>query len=163
LYQQHRRLLLKRRGSLGGEHPESVALTFEISVQKACQRQPNCAEVLAFCSLLHPDAIPEELLYQGLNLDLLQFNEVVRALRSYSLIKRNTEKQVLSLHRLVQAMIRDGMKRQILQQWAERVVQVLNEAFPQVTFEEWRKCERYLPHALLCVNAPLHAVVSPPH
>jgi tetratricopeptide (TPR) repeat protein/transcriptional regulator with XRE-family HTH domain len=161
LYQEQRRLLLKRRGALGGEHPDSVALTFEISVQKACGLHPNCAEVLAFCSLLHPDAIPEELLCQGLNLDQLHLNEVIRALRSYSLIKRNTEKQVLSLHRLVQAVIRDGMEKQTFQHWAERVVQVVNDAFPEVTFEAWAQCERYLPHALLCTNAPLHEVVPP--
>ena len=119
-------------------------------MQKACELHPSCADVLAFCSLLHPDAIPEELLRQGLNLDLLHFNEVIRALRSYSLIKRDAEKQVLSLHRLVQAVIRDGMDTQTFQRWAERVVQVVNEAFPEVTFAEWTRCERYLPHALFC-------------
>src|SRR5262249_10942834 len=96
-------------------------------------------------------------------LDRLHFNEVIRALRSYSLIKRNAEKQVLSLHRLVQAVIRDRMERQTLQQWTERVEQVLNDAFPEVTFEEWKRCERNLPHALICVNPPLHEMVPPLH
>jgi Tetratricopeptide repeat len=161
LYQEQRRLLLQRRGELGGEHPDSIALTFEISVQKACQLHPKCAEVLAFCSLLHPDAIPEELLRQGLNLDQLHFYEVIRALRRYSLIKRNADKQVLSLHRLVQAVIRDGMEKHTMQRWTECVVQVVNDAFPEVTFEEWKRCERYLPHALVSVNAPLHEAVPP--
>jgi tetratricopeptide (TPR) repeat protein/DNA-binding XRE family transcriptional regulator len=160
LYQDQRRILLQRRGTLGGEHPDSIALTFEISVQKACERHPKCAEVLAFCSVLHPDSIPEELVHQGLGLDQLDFHEVIRALRSYSLIKRNAEKQILSLHRLVQAVIRDGMDRQTWSQWAKRVVQVLNSAFPEVAFEEWKRCERYLPHVLMCV--PLHETVPLP-
>jgi len=148
---------------LGGKHPDSVALTLEISVQKACERHPTCAEVLAFCALLHPDAIPEELLRQGLSLEPLHFNEVIRALRSYSLIKRNPEKQVVSLHRLVQAVVRDGMDKQTVQRWTECVVQALNDAFPEVTFEEWKRCERYLPHALLSVNDPLYEAVPPLH
>ena len=162
IYQEQRRTFLKMRGDLGGEHPDSVALTIEISMQKACQRHPKCADVLAFCSLLHPDAIPEELLHQGLGLDRLHFHEVLKALRSYSLIKRNAEKQVLSLHRLVQAVIKDGMDEQTLQQWGERVVQAVNETFPKVMFEEWKKYERYLPHALIGVNALLQEVVPSP-
>jgi tetratricopeptide (TPR) repeat protein/DNA-binding XRE family transcriptional regulator len=161
LYQEQRRLLLQRRGELGSGHPDSIALTFEISVKSACERHPKCAQVLAFCSLLHPDAIPEELVYQALGLDQLDFHEVIRALRSYSLIKRNAEEQVLSLHRLVQAVIRDGMDRQTLQRWTECVVQALNDAFPEVTFEQWKRCERYLPHVLICTNTPLHETDSP--
>ncbi|TMC19492.1 MAG: helix-turn-helix domain-containing protein, partial [Chloroflexi bacterium] len=40
IYQQQSHLLLKRRGALGGEHPDSVAQTIEISMQKACQLHP---------------------------------------------------------------------------------------------------------------------------
>ena len=154
LYQQQRRVLLQRRGSLGGEHPETVATTLEICLQKACELHPHCAEVLAFCALLHPDTIPEELLSEksGLNLDLLQFNEVMGALRRYSLIKRDSEKKVLSLHRLVQVVIKDRMDQEELRKWIECVVQAVNKAFPEVAFEEWSQCERYLPHALVCAN-----------
>jgi tetratricopeptide (TPR) repeat protein len=161
LYQQQSRSLLKRRGDLGGKHPESVATTFEISLQKACKLHPSCADILAFCSLLHPDTIPEELLRQGLNLDLLLFNEVIRALRSYSLIKRDAKKQVLSLHRLVQAVIRDGMDKQTMNRWTERVVRAVNAAFPEATFEEWPRCEQLLPHVQVCATWIEREVVAP--
>jgi len=162
LHQEQRRLLLKRRGDLASEHPESVALTLEISVKSACELHPKCADVLAFCSLLHPDAIPEELLHQGLGLDLFHFNEVIRALRSYSLIKRYPEKRVLSLHRLVQAVIRDQMDRQTESQWTACVVQALNDAFPEVTFEQWSKCEQLLPHVQLCATWIEGEILSTP-
>jgi transcriptional regulator with XRE-family HTH domain len=154
IYQQQRLLLLQRRGLLGSEHPETVATALEISLQKAYELHPKCAEVLAFCAFLHPDAIPEELLRKApsLDLDQLQFNEVIQALRRYSLIKRDSEKQVLSLHRLVQAVIRDRMEPQIFRHWAESVLQTVNDAFPEVAFEQWTRCERYLPHALVLVN-----------
>jgi hypothetical protein len=109
LYHQESHTLLKIRGSLGGQHPESVALTFEISLQKACQLYPRCADVLSFCALLHPDTISEEMLCQQMGLDQFHFNETMRALRRYSLVKRDDEKKLLSVHRLVQAVIREKM------------------------------------------------------
>src|SRR5204863_3091591 len=96
----------------------------QLSMKKACELHPRCAEVLVFCALLHPDAIPEELLEQetGLHLDLLTFDEMVGALRNVSLIKRDPISHVLSFHRLVQAVIKDGMDEQSLRQWSKRVV-----------------------------------------
>jgi tetratricopeptide (TPR) repeat protein/transcriptional regulator with XRE-family HTH domain len=154
LYQQQRLLLLQRRGLLGSEHPETVATVLEISLQKVYELHPKCAEVLAFCAFLHPDAIPEELLRKApsLDLDQLQFNEVIQALRRYSLIKRDSEKQVLSLHRLVQSVIRDRMDLQTFRHWTDSVLQAVNDAFPVVTFEQWMRCERYLSHALASVS-----------
>ncbi len=149
LYQQQSRHLLKSRGSLGDRHPESVALTFEISMKSACELHAGSADILAFCSLLHPDAIPEELLCHEIGLDLLHLNDVIVALRRYSLIKRDVERKVLSVHRLVQAIIRDTMESQTLRQWMTRVVQAVNTAFPEAEFEQWSRCEQLLPHALL--------------
>lgn len=154
LYRLYRRHLLQNRGFLADEHPESVALTLEISMQKACQLHPSCADILAFCSFLHPDAISENLLCQetALNLPLLHFNEAIRALRRYSLIKRDTEKRVLSIHRLVQAVSRDAMDSQTVRLWTERVVRAVNAAFPKTEFEQWNKCEQVLPHVLVSVT-----------
>jgi len=130
LYQQKRSLLLQRRGLRGGEHPEAVAMMLSISMKKACERHPSCADVLAFCALLHPDAIPEELLRvdSGLHLNLLVFNEVMAALRNYSLIKRDPESNLLSVHRLVQAVFKHGMDEQSVEQWTERVIRAVNAA-----------------------------------
>ncbi|TMC16968.1 MAG: tetratricopeptide repeat protein, partial [Chloroflexi bacterium] len=154
LYQQQSCNLLKSRGSLKGQHPESVALTFEISLQKASALHPGCADILSFCSLLHPDAIPEEILCQqtALDLHLLSFNEAIIALRRYSLIKRDSKKKVLSIHPLVQAVRRDAMESQTLRQWMERVVRAVNAAFPEGDFEQWSRCEQFLPQVLACAT-----------
>src|SRR5262249_21175606 len=151
-YQQQAPHLLKSRGTLGGEHPESVALTLSMSMQKASELHPGCGDILSFCSLLHPDAIPEDLLCQetALNLPLLDLHEAIVALRRYSLVKRDDEKRLLSIHRLVQAVCRDAMESQTLRQWMEQVVRALNQTFPEGKFEEWSRCEQLLPHVLLC-------------
>jgi len=154
LYLQQSRHLLKSRGSLGAQHPESVARTIEICVKSACELYPGCADILSFCSLLHPDAIPDELLCQetALDLDLLHFNEAIVALRRYSLVKRDSEKEALSIHRLVQAVIRDAMESQTLRQWMARVMRAVNAAFPEAEFEQWSRCEQLLSHVLVCAT-----------
>jgi tetratricopeptide (TPR) repeat protein len=163
LYQQQCRHLLKNRGSFAGEHPESVALTLEISMQKACELHPSCADILSFCSLLHPDAIPEELLCHeiALNLPLLHFNEAIVALRRYSLIKRDAQMRVLSVHRLVQAVSRDLMESQTLRQWRERVIRAVNAVFPEAEFEQWSRCEQLLPHVQLLATWVEREAIAP--
>jgi len=65
LYQQRRTELLGDRRTLLDEHPDSVATTGSLAVQRVEQRQPAAAELLRLCAFLAPDAIPEELLTQG--------------------------------------------------------------------------------------------------
>ncbi len=158
-YREARQYLLNRRGSLGstyreGKHPESVAATFELSFNKAFKQHPMATDILYFCAFLQPDAIPEELLHQddGLRIDATSFNEGIAALLRYSLIKRNTQDKTLSMHRLVQAVLLDSMSPDLRKQWRERVVQALNEAFPEVEFKEWTRCGRLLPHVLICAT-----------
>jgi tetratricopeptide (TPR) repeat protein len=163
IYQERQGVILERRGSLGERHPESVALTFEISLKSVCQLHPGCADVLSFCSLLYPDAIPEELFSQqtGLSLDVHFFDEAIVALRRYSLVKRDAEKKVLSIHRLVQAVIRDVMESQTRRLWTERVVRAVNAAFPEAEFEQWSRCEQLLPHVLVCATLIEGCLIAP--
>jgi tetratricopeptide (TPR) repeat protein len=153
LYDKQRRILLERRGSLGDEHPETVVVTFEVCFERACEVCPLVADVLSFCAFLSPDTIPEEVLgYDDrLKLSSLEFDEAIGALRRYSLIRRNTQEKVLSVHRLVQAVRKDSMSAQTMREWAERVVLSVNAAFPDdVEYATWAQCERLLPHALIC-------------
>jgi tetratricopeptide (TPR) repeat protein len=152
LYREQRRILLKKRGLLGDEHPESVVVTFEVCFQRASTLCSSAAGVLSFCAFLHPDAIPEEIFshVEHLKLSPLAFNDAIRALRRYSLIKRNAQDKLLSVHRLVQAVRKDGMDKETHPEWAERAVLAVNAAFPVVKFNNWSFCDRLLPHALVC-------------
>jgi tetratricopeptide (TPR) repeat protein len=162
LYSHQRLTLLNERGSLGDQHSETVVVTFDISFQRACELYPPTADVLHFCSFLHPDDIPEELFCQdsGLNLNGTMLNNAIRALRRYSLIKRNTEKKGLSIHRLIQAVLIDAMSIRTRKQWRERVVQAVNEAFPKVEFKKWTSCGRLLPHVQVCATGREHEPIS---
>ncbi len=62
------------------------------------------------------------------------------------------EAQTLTVHRLVQAVLKDEMNEEAQCQWAERAVCAVNSAFPDVKYETWPKLERLLPHARICAE-----------
>ena len=154
-YQARRAFLLTWRGQLGTDHPESVATTIALSLGKVERSNPAAAELLRLCAFLDPDAIPEELLTQGASdlgpilepaaTDPLALDEVLAALRHYSLLRRHPESKTLSLHRLVQAVLKDQMNEQTQREWAERCVLVVNRTFPTHEAALWQHGPRLFP------------------
>src|SRR5947209_17339128 len=57
---------------------------------------------------------------------------------------------MLSIHRLVQAVIKDEMDEETQRQWAERAVRAVIQVFPFDEAAPWLRSQRYLPHALEC-------------
>jgi tetratricopeptide (TPR) repeat protein len=162
-YRERRTILLRERGGLGDEHPEPVATTWSLSFDQVEHNSVAAADLLRLCAFLHPDAIPQELITEGmadlgpplepLGTDPLALNAALKELRAYSLVRRDPSTQTLSLHRLVQAVLKDSMKEQTQREWAERSVRAVDLAFPDVTNVALREqCERYLPHALVCAT-----------
>ncbi len=163
LYQSHRATLLKRRGSFGGkEYPHPVATTWSLSFDQVEQADPVAAALLRLCAFLHPDAIPEEMLVAGAigldpNLHSIADNPIrldaaIGTLRRYSLVRRNTRTKMLTIHRLLQAVLRDAMTKESEQEWGERTVRFISQAFPDEESSTWQQCELYLPHALACIE-----------
>ncbi len=163
IYEQHRATLLAHRGKQATNYPNSVATTWSLSFEKIEQVHPAAAELLRLCAYLAPDHIPEELLINGANywpaalqeavVEPLRFNELLKALRAFSLVKRLTQERLLSLHRLVQVVQRDRMEPQQQRKWAERVVRAVNMLFPADPEEQvgtWPQCLRYLEQAQAC-------------
>ena len=162
LYRLRRQRLLRTRGQDAAGHPEPVAATWSLSLEKIKQANPAAAELLCLLALLHPDSIPESMivaaavefgpLLQPVLKEEFDFNEAIGELHKYSLIKRDPEKKILVIHRLVQAVIWDDMDRETQRLWAERMVLSINRVFPVVEFATWNTCQQYLPHAQLCVT-----------
>ncbi len=157
-YQDARADLLRRRGRTGKDHPLPVATTWKLSFERVQQANPSAADLLNVCAFLAPDAIPEDMLIAGatelgphlagLKDHPIQWNEAIGKLLDFSLIRRTPETQSLSLHRLVQEVLRIEMDEATRKTWAERCVRAMDEAFPQVDFTTWSQCARYLVHAL---------------
>lgn len=162
LYQTRSGELLGLRKSLAADHPEPVTTTWSLSFEQVKQANRAPEALLHCCALLAPDAIPEELLSEGASelgnvlgpvaADPFKLNAAIEAVRRYSLLKRVTKTNILSIHRLVQEVLRAEMTPRVRRQWAERVVRAVNQVFPKVEFETWAHCERLLPQAQVCAQ-----------
>jgi hypothetical protein len=157
LFQRHHAVLLGLRDLFRGtnaDHPLSVSETLSLSLERIKQVNPAAQELLQLCAFLHPDAIPEEMLLEGaadlspllqeIVCDPLKLDATLAELRRYSLLQRNSDAKTLSLHGLVQVVMRDHMDEAVQRRWAARAVQVINRVFPQV--EYWvtsSLCQRY--------------------
>src|SRR5258708_6274038 len=99
------------------------------------------------------DAAASSFAQAGRKEDAFLWHEAIRAVSAYSLLKRNTEEHTLSIHRLVQAVLRERMSEQERELWQQRAIRMLNVLFPEVTHDTWKQCERLLPHVLTCAAA----------
>lgn len=111
---------------------------------------------------LPTDAIPEEVVTKGAPdlgpalgklTDDVALDAPISILRRYSLIDQHAETHTMAIHRLVQAVLVDGMDSDTQRAWAERAVRAVNRVFPDVEFKAWQSCQRYLPHALVCAES----------
>ncbi len=160
-YQVQRAKLLKRRGSNSSDYPASMATTWSLSFERVAQNAV-AADLLRLCAFLAPDAIPEEIVIKGASYlgEHLQgvledeglLDEAIAVLRAYSLIRRNTTEKMLSIHRLVQAVLRDAMPAEEEKKWAQQTVYAVNATFPNTEFTQWSICKRCLPHTLACLD-----------
>src|SRR5262249_6704593 len=81
-------------------------------------------------------------------IDTLAFDEVIAALRRYSLLE--VEYDALRVHRLVQAVARDRLGEEARAVWAAVAVRLGQRAFRfnESEVNTWPTCARLLPHAL---------------
>jgi tetratricopeptide (TPR) repeat protein len=162
IYRMQRSNLLQQRGQLSIGHPDPVATTWSLSFQEIERTNRAAADLLRLCAFLSPDSIPEELITAGsadlggalksIAADLFKFSEAMREVLRYSLLQRDARSKTLSVHRLVQAVVKDGMNQRTQQLWAERAVRAINRVFPTNEVQYWPLCQQYLPHVQECIT-----------
>lgn len=162
LYATHRKELLARHSRFLIDYPETVATTWSLSFLRVEQQSPAAADVLRLCAFLAPDAIPEELLMHGAAelgtvpgaeaSDPFKLNEALEVLRRYSLVRRNGKTHMLSIHRLVQIVLKESMDQEAQRAWAEQTVRAVNAAFPETDYGTNHQyySQYYLPHVQEC-------------
>jgi tetratricopeptide (TPR) repeat protein len=160
LYQAQGTRLLKERGEFVSDHPDPVATTWSLSFQNVEQANAAAAELLRFCAFLASDATPEELLTESaaelgptlgqVAADPSRFNAAIKELLKYSLVQRDPGSNTLSIHRLVQEVLKDQMDEETQRLWAERAVRAVSGVFPHPEYSNWDICRRYLLHAQVC-------------
>jgi tetratricopeptide (TPR) repeat protein/transcriptional regulator with XRE-family HTH domain len=164
-YREQHAELLKRRGALSDpEYPWTVATTWTLSFTRVKHFNLAAAELLCFLAFLATDAIPLSLIrnaapYLPRHLrraagNAVKLDGAIGDLRRFSLVQRQEEAETpvsgetLSIHRLVQTVLKDALSQKIRRQWAERMVKAVHGAFPfglsvslaqacAVLIEEW--------------------------
>jgi tetratricopeptide (TPR) repeat protein len=162
LYQKYRDKLLHERGRRHFGHPYSLAATILLSFEKVKQVSPVAANLLRMCAFLHADDIPEELFavgdpalpatYHSVAADGLALTQAIRALGRYSFIQYRSEEKTVSLHRLVQEVLRGQMGYQRQLRWANHTVWVMAQTVSHLEPGGVIAMQRYLPHALVCTK-----------
>jgi hypothetical protein len=135
---------------------DTVATTWRVSVAQV-QPTPGAVGLLEVCAFLSPEEIPRELFATPLNPpadalgmlaeDPFTLDQAIAALHRFGLVKAS--EQTLTVHRLVQTVVRDGLDpegRQHRLQTAERLVLAGFPDPPDVA--AWPTAARLLPHAL---------------
>jgi tetratricopeptide (TPR) repeat protein len=164
------RLRARRGADVPGEH-DSVTRTFVLAFSRMSEPEhPDApddpetatakragADLLRLCAFLDPDTIPEQIVIDGASdlgegigqtaADPLLYDAMMGQACRYSLLERDAKLRTLSIHRLVQDVLKDEMDEAMRRLWAERAVRALNRVFPDPEFSNWLDCERLLPHA----------------
>jgi tetratricopeptide (TPR) repeat protein len=151
-----------RNAPRGAEYPRSVFATFSTAIAQAEKEAPHAPAVLRFAASFSPDAIPEELFAQPIELypedvqpalaDELGLDAALGTLDRLSLLAFSDNSRTYSLHRLVQIAARES-RSDDANIWREGAVGVADAAFPAPEFDRWPQCERLLPHARAAIDA----------
>jgi tetratricopeptide (TPR) repeat protein len=160
LFQTRKGEILKR-GTPSTDYPATVATTWELSFQEVKKASPAGADLLNLCAFLAPDDIPQEMLRKGAEhfpeplastvADPLAFDDAVAPLLHYSLVEVDIDRDALSVHRLVQAVVRGRLEEDERKLWAEAAVRSAKEAFTYKLddVDTWQASIRILPHSLV--------------
>ncbi|HEX3642587.1 MAG TPA: FxSxx-COOH system tetratricopeptide repeat protein, partial [Ktedonobacteraceae bacterium] len=161
LYEDSQQELPEQRGHSASGYPEAVAITWSICFQAVEQANPDATEFLRLCAFLNPDSIPEEMITKGsvelgpaleaVTSDASALDDAIKELRQFSLVESNAETGLVSLHRLVQAMLKDDMDMDTQQVWAERAIRTVEHAFRSINTGTWQECQPYFRQIQNCV------------
>lgn len=143
------------------ESTKRFMTTWTISFQRVTKSNPDAAKLLYLCAFLASDSIPETILTEGAKAlgptfaaisDAHRFNLAIRDLRTFSLIDRRHDTNTLTMHRVVQDVLRRSLSPEEQQRWKLRAVQIVSVTLPGLEHTYWTNCEKWLSHAFICAQ-----------
>ena len=139
-------------------YPDTVGTTWSLAIEKVREEAPAGASILNFCSYLASNDIPRSLIgiagsylpeeSSTLFKDALAVTTGIKILNQYSLV--NAQPDSISVHRLVQVVVRDRLKKEEQKLWAKAAAQTINAQFPyecDTNPNVWPECAALLSHA----------------
>ncbi|NER79077.1 MAG: tetratricopeptide repeat-containing protein, partial [Leptolyngbya sp. SIO1D8] len=157
LFRAYKAELLKIRGELAADHV-SVTVTFNLAFEKVAEKSAAAADLLRVCAFLAPNEIPEEIFSEGGEVlgdalsqaaqNTLELIEAIAEATRFSLISRNPQSKTLTIHRLVQEVLRAEMDEAEQRQWTSGVIEAVEKVFPSASDpKNWVQCDRLATHA----------------
>jgi tetratricopeptide (TPR) repeat protein len=150
------RLWAKERAP--ADHEQTGVESIEINLDAIDSDSLAAASILKVCSFLAPDDIPldlfakhaEHIPYKAATLlsNPVDLREAIAALRRYSLV--DIKGETISVHRLVQFIVRAHKSPGLQGNWAAAAVKMVNAAFPEdllTNLATWPVIKELLPHA----------------
>jgi len=134
----------------------TVTTSWSLALDALAEESPVSVQLMKLVSFLAADDIPLSLLKEGAEAlngslqevasDDVALSKALGALRSQSLINRAADS--LSIHPLVQVVVRDAMEHGERDRWTETSTKLLRAAydFREDDPRTWRKCRRLVPH-----------------
>ncbi|KAH8671817.1 TPR domain protein [Tricladium varicosporioides] len=131
----------------------SIMVTWQISFEHIREEWPSAARLLSLMSLFDRQGIPEDLLHQNYhdNSDReADFENDISVLTSYSLVTIKVEGNEFEMHRLVQFSMKIWLELYgELEEWKEKYIGIIGNAFPVGRYENRIICSKLFPHAQL--------------
>ena len=153
IYSKSRKGFLEHVPKQNYAYSRAVAATFLLSFDAAKTINPNAAELLTLFAFLNPDGILIDFLEDGRNGldeplktlvgDGFGFRAALADLGQYSLIRQTNADQTISIHRLVQAVIRDNLDPDRKTQFMKSAVSLFLSGFPDFEADKRELCRRY--------------------
>ncbi len=138
------------------EYPLSVTAAWSISVEKVQQFLPQARELLRCCAFFGPEPIPRDVFRRGsqatgtrvsdLMADPILLSRAIRELGRFALV--TISGRAISVHRLVQALLRGELDGQQQEEYRHDVHLILAAAVPPDPADDrqWDRFRELLPH-----------------
>lgn len=145
------------------EYPLSVHAAWTISVKKVREQLPQAQELLRCCAFFGPDPIPRDVFRRGsqatgtrvsdLMADSILLARAIRELGRYALVTIGG--RAISVHRLVQALLRDELSEQEQAVYRNDVHAIITAAAPPDPADDrqWWRYQELLPHVTAAATA----------
>jgi NB-ARC domain len=153
VYSSYRKTIHSRRTRGNWDYHWEIATTWLLSFEEIEKTNTDAARLLRLFAFLNPDGILVEFLEEGkygLTEMLSAFignsfllNNALAELERFSLIRRPADGNVVSIHRLIQSVIRDEMTSNDTMEFKEMVLGLCDCAFPGFREETRQLCRKY--------------------